>query len=518
VVSGATSIPREGRIEVVKTRLPYIRIQKEYDGVSRESLGGVLRDSLEAARERPAYLESSGTGEHCFAFLRNGQIYSAGAIRNGQFREITIKEFMLAAGSVDPQRIVRYEADSKILHSLLIIFQKKPALKLLTSLVDLDQVLDKIEEEGKSCIVAAAQDDFFAILRYEKGRVTALCHEKSEPDRMDRSLRDEFLVKIYTLSAEKPLTISVYEDLLVKYASDARVIEPGFKGNIAELFASKPPILTLEFKGREIGHWALDKPLFRIGRTPDNDIVIDNLAVSRIHAVVEEDKGKFYIRDCDSLNGTLVNQRRVGRALLREGDDIQIGKHRLVFQTRGRREIVVGPAPDGFDQTVIMRSDRRSGAPAQHTPAIPLRAAPASRLEETPAVAANRLTETPAAAAGPLEDTPAVPVDFEPSFSGGAVRPAPKPRLVERGGGDERVFEIGDAALTLGRDETADIEVGGFLVAKKHAEIAREDGHVVLRHLSGIRKVTVDGEPVRERILKNNDHIRIGKKEFVYQE
>jgi hypothetical protein len=165
-----------------------------------------------------------------------------------------------------------------------------------------------------------------------------------------------------------------------------------------------------------------------------------------------------------------------------------------------------------------MRSDRRSGAPAQHTPAIPLRAAPASRLEETPAVAANRLTETPAAAAGPLEDTPAVPVDFEPSFSGGAVRPAPKPRLVERGGGDERVFEIGDAALTLGRDETADIEVGGFLVAKKHAEIAREDGHVVLRHLSGIRKVTVDGEPVRERILKNNDHIRIGKKEFVYQE
>ncbi len=101
----------------------------------------------------------------------------------------------------DPPRIARYEVDSKILHSLLILFQKKPALKLLTSLVDLDQVLDKIEEEGKSCIVAAAQDDFFAILRYEKGRVTALCHEQTAPASMNRSFREEFLVKIYTLSA-----------------------------------------------------------------------------------------------------------------------------------------------------------------------------------------------------------------------------------------------------------------------------------------------------------------------------
>lgn len=493
----------------MRTRLPYTRIQREYDGVSRESLGNVLRESLDAARERPAYLEVTGAGRHCFAFLRNGQLYGAGAIRNGQFTETTIKEFMLAANRADPPadppRIARYEVDSKILHSLLILFQKKPALKLLTSLVDLDQVLDKIEEEGKSCIVAAAQDDFFAILRYEKGRVTALCHEKTEPASMNRSLREEFLVKIYTLSVEKPLTISVYEDLLVKYASDARVIEPGFKGNIVDLFASKPPILTLEFKGREIGHWALDKPLFRIGRTPDNDIVIDNLAVSRIHAVIEEDKGKFYIRDCDSLNGTLVNQRRVGRALLREGDDIQIGKHRLVFQTRGTREIVIGPAPDGFDQTVIMRADVRGAAPAQQAPVPQPGQAPVDRMQSTPV---DRMDEGPAArSAGPT-----------PALAGDTGRSATRPRLVERGRDEERVFEIGDATLTLGRDDKADIEIGGLLVAKKHAEIAREDGHFVIRHLSGIRRVTVDGEPVRERILKNNDHIRIGKKEFVFQE
>jgi len=469
-------------VEIVKTTLPYNRIRKQYDCVSYDTLNDVLRESLGASRERPVYVEVTGGGEHCVAFFRNGQIYNAGTLRNGQFVETTIKEFILAATKADPARVICYEFDSKILHSLLILFQKKPALKLLTSLVDLDQVLDKIEEEGKSCIVAAGQDEFFAILRYEKGRVMAFCHEQTSPAHLERSLREEFLVKIYTLSAEKPLSISVYEDLLVRYASDARVIDAGYKGSIVDLYATKPPVVTLVFRDKEIGHWALDRPLFRIGRTPDNDIVVDNLAVSRIHSVIEEDKGGYYIRDCDSLNGTIVNGRRVGRALLKNADEITIGKHTLVFQTRGSKPISPCPAPDGFDQTVIMHAGKR----------------PATNPYPAPR------TDTPAAV------PPAAVGEHRPS--------APRPRLVQRLNDDERVFEIGESSLTMGKDENADVSIEGFLVAGRHAEIALEDGHYVIRHLSGMRKVTVDGEPVKERILKNHDRIRIAKKEFVFEE
>jgi pSer/pThr/pTyr-binding forkhead associated (FHA) protein len=198
--------------------------------------------------------------------------------------------------------------------------------------------------------------------------------------------------------------------------------------------------------------------------------------------VIEEDKGKFYIRDCDSLNGTIVNHRRVGRALLRDGDEIQVGKHRLVFRTRGAKELVIAPEPDGFDQTMVMQAVRRS--PAEANP-IPVRPAP---------------------------DAPA------PGVLDGTGDKAARPRLIERRRDEDRVFEIGEPSLTLGSDIRADVEVGGFLVAKKHAEIRREDGHYVIRHLSGMRKVTVDGQAVKERILKNNDHIRIGNKEFVFQE
>ncbi len=449
----------------MKIALPYLREHKLFDGFSVQKLDEVWREGLAVSRQQPAYVEICDDTNQCCVFFRDGQIYCAGAVRNGQPVETSIKEFLLAAGRMTSPKAACFVLNNKILHSLLILFQKKPTLKLLSSLVDLDQVLDRIEEDGKSCIVSASQDDFLAVLRYEKGEVKALCHELSAPIPLERTFRDDFLVKIYTLSAEKPLAILVYEDLLVKYAVDAKIIDTDFRGDVTDLFLTKPPIVTLEFKEKEIGNWMLDKPVFKVGRTPDNDIAIDNLAVSRLHAIIEEDKGEFYIKDCDSLNGTIVNGNPVGRAALNAGDKIQIGKHILVFQKQSGREIALGAEPQRFDQTVIMQP----GKPAP---------------------------------------TPAPIYSNEP----------PRPRLVENDKTGNREFEIGESILTLGKDEAADVEVDGFFVAKTHAEISRKNGNYVIRHVAGQRKVKVGGKPVKEWVLRDNDLIQIGKKEFVFHE
>jgi pSer/pThr/pTyr-binding forkhead associated (FHA) protein len=92
------------------------------------------------------------------------------------------------------------------------------------------------------------------------------------------------------------------------------------------------------------------------------------------------------------------------------------------------------------------------------------------------------------------------------------------PRLVERTKSGEVVFELRKPTCLIGKDYEADIEIAGFFVAERHAEIAQEDGSFVLRHISGRRKVSVDGQPVKEKVLKNNASIKIGKREFVFQE
>jgi hypothetical protein len=72
----------------------------------------------------------------------------------------------------------------------------------------------------------------------------------------------------------------------------------------------------------------------RIGRSPDCEIFLDDVTVSRDHALLLERDGKFVIEDQGSLNGTFVNRRRIDREELENGDELQIGKYRLTFVER----------------------------------------------------------------------------------------------------------------------------------------------------------------------------------------
>ena len=69
----------------------------------------------------------------------------------------------------------------------------------------------------------------------------------------------------------------------------------------------------------------------RIGRSPDCDIFLDDVTVSRNHAVLVVGAGGVVVEDEGSLNGTFVNRHRIDRATLENGDEVQIGKYRMTF-------------------------------------------------------------------------------------------------------------------------------------------------------------------------------------------
>ncbi len=79
----------------------------------------------------------------------------------------------------------------------------------------------------------------------------------------------------------------------------------------------------------------LDSDVVRIGRHPDSDIFLDDITVSRRHAEIHRSDTTFGLSDVGSLNGTYVNRERVEEADLRSGDELQIGKFKLVFLTGG---------------------------------------------------------------------------------------------------------------------------------------------------------------------------------------
>jgi pSer/pThr/pTyr-binding forkhead associated (FHA) protein len=80
----------------------------------------------------------------------------------------------------------------------------------------------------------------------------------------------------------------------------------------------------------------LDDDVVRAGRHPDSDIFLDDITVSRRHAELARAKGGWIVRDVGSLNGTYVNRQRIeDQAPLTNGDEVQIGRFKLVFLTAG---------------------------------------------------------------------------------------------------------------------------------------------------------------------------------------
>ena len=121
--------------------------------------------------------------------------------------------------------------------------------------------------------------------------------------------------------------------------------------------------LVLRFEGALLKEVPLGTRPITIGRAPDNDIPIDNLAVSNYHARVYVEAGSLVVEDLNSLNGSFLNDIRVERAMLKDGDTILIGKHEiLVDQTHDvaliADELRRAPAPR-VNETMILDTEER---------------------------------------------------------------------------------------------------------------------------------------------------------------
>jgi pSer/pThr/pTyr-binding forkhead associated (FHA) protein len=99
------------------------------------------------------------------------------------------------------------------------------------------------------------------------------------------------------------------------------------------------PGLLVVTRGPNVGaRVPLSDSVTTVGRHPDSDLFLDDITVSRRHAEITYSAGRYQIRDVGSLNGTYVNRQRVDEVWLEPGDEVQIGKFKLVFMSRAAEE------------------------------------------------------------------------------------------------------------------------------------------------------------------------------------
>ena len=230
-----------------------------------------------------------------------------------------------------------------------------------------------------------------------------------------------------------------------------------------------PAKLILSLNNSVLGEYPLDKERIVLGRKADNDIQVDNLAVSGQHAAIITILSDSFLEDLESTNGTYVNGKLVKKHALKNGDVITIGKHELKYVNDEATE------EDDFEKTMIIR------------PGMTGHAAAAAKAEEQAPPAAG-------GGGGAAAESPA----------GGAKMPNGKIQVLS-GPGAGKELELKKALITLGRP--------GVQVAV----ITRRPQGYFITHVEGKHPV-VNGNSIgsQAHALKDNDVIELAgvKMEF----
>ncbi len=103
---------------------------------------------------------------------------------------------------------------------------------------------------------------------------------------------------------------------------------------IGAVTAHGPALVIRAGGGREGESFAVAGERMSIGRRPDSGVFLDDVTVSRDHALLIRRGEDWYLDDCGSLNGTYVNRSRIESHHLQEGDEVQVGKYKLTFHAR----------------------------------------------------------------------------------------------------------------------------------------------------------------------------------------
>jgi pSer/pThr/pTyr-binding forkhead associated (FHA) protein len=256
------------------------------------------------------------------------------------------------------------------------------------------------------------------------------------------------------------------------------------------------------YEGKPLNTYVLDEPVITVGRLPENTISIANMGVSRRHIRIEEDFDRKYIlTDLNSLNGTMVNGKRVKKVPLHSGDKITIGKFTIIYEEIS--SVSGSPA-----------SEKNLGSPVVAPPEAPVQEADDKRSGTR---TAKKMTEEPP----PLEeeDVPRAPrgqTQKVQAVEDKEEEEEKTPMLIDTA--KHLTYLLDKPYMTLGTGDSDDIPIAGFMVGEKQAFI--EETEVGWRICTNkmLGKLKVNGKQVKEHVLHHKDRVDLGSTSFRYME
>ncbi len=248
------------------------------------------------------------------------------------------------------------------------------------------------------------------------------------------------------------------------------------------------------FKGQRL---ALKRAIVTIGREENNDIwLLDDDLVSRNHAELAWDNGTIYITDCDSMNGVLLNDKRIrGFACIESGAFLEIGKHRFLFEIAQQTEV------NGEQDDPLLRHVWHSANSNVYAATRPLEDSERNNLAfPTANATSNPDTQLPQ----PPESMPGEPLPalFQDTAELDHVTPHPQPTgvggafIIRNGPLTGQSFLLDRPVISIGRGIECDIVINDISISRYHAQVSRQANGNFVQDLDSRNGTTVNDQPL----------------------
>ncbi len=266
------------------------------------------------------------------------------------------------------------------------------------------------------------------------------------------------------------------------------------------------PRLILSLDGQTLAEYNMTKERYTIGRLPDNDIRIDNAAVSGHHSLIINILNDSFLEDLNSTNGTYVNGKLIKKHALQHGDVITAGHHQLRYVDDQAEEADAGP-DDEFQKTMVIEPNKdmeeQIAKVAEAAEAAAAQAAPAAPAAMAEGAGSALIDEAVAGTKEPAKADRFKPTSTQSVDESEAPPVLPKAKLqVLSGTFAGRELELTKTLTTLGRPGSQVAAVSrrseGFFIV--HVESGKADDYPL-----------VNGQPIgpQARLLEDNDVIQL---------
>lgn len=406
-------------------------------------------------------LTADADARRFYLVVVDNEPYAAGEEQRGIFMPLTLRGLFTALQHMPSVALTFGAADPLFLKGLLTVIQQAPSTEGSTDLMEIGGVVEHLKKTPNDHLLVVGRQSEMSLFYFKGGELIFGHFADPTFEAADGPVEARLLAFVRDHTGGGALSLHIFPTMTALPAEDGMFERGGWPDALVDHFTRPVPHLLIVGSDGGTRRFELAAPTVTMGRGEDNDLVVDDSAISRRHLIFRQEGDGYSVEDCGSRNGTLCNGTPLTKAMLGPGVELQIGACLIRFFGAG--------GPVNAESSVAGHGEETLVRPAGGSPPKP---------SPPPA---------PSAASAPtwaLE--------------------------IERPDGSRERRPLTGVLTTIGRTK-ADLVLTDTRVSRRHGELEVGPDGVAYRDTGSTNGSLLNGRIVTSAVLKPGDVLTLGE-------